>query len=44
MEKLGTHIQRLKEEYNTGVRNVDDYWEATATLLLPFCKRKCLKE
>jgi hypothetical protein len=33
MEKLGTHIQRLKEEYNTGVRNVDDDWEATSHLI-----------
>jgi DNA-binding ferritin-like protein (Dps family) len=27
---LETRIKRLKEEYNIGVRNVDDYWEATS--------------
>jgi hypothetical protein len=30
---LETRIQRLKEEYNIGVRNVDDYWGATIHLI-----------
>jgi hypothetical protein len=28
------NIQRLKEKYNTGVRNVDDYWAFDTTNLL----------
>jgi hypothetical protein len=33
---LETRIQRHKEEYNTGVRNVNDYWEATSHLIASF--------
>ena len=33
---LEARIQRLKQEYNTGVRNFDDFWSAVSHLIASF--------
>jgi hypothetical protein len=33
---LDARIQRLKREYNTGVRNSDDFWSAVSHLITSF--------